>query len=171
MSLAVRATPAPPPPYGGAGNVSAQVPGISVGLFENNIKTSDFEVPAFYPAYYRVPVEVNGTDYYTLTEAQLLANTNGACSYMTPMLEENMMSANETRWNLTAQFLYCVDALTGAPTPSTCTYVSPDMLFWNTTFTDYDPGAAYPKQQGLKMGLNQTNCLCSHSQRTIALVF
>jgi hypothetical protein len=134
------------------------VPGITAGLFFNSLATTDFEVPAYYPAYYRESVLSNGTDYYTASSSVLTAASAGVCKYMTPFLEESLMYANSTRWSLGAQFLYCTDPITGAPTPATCTYIHPSMMFWNTTFTDYDPGAVYPKQQGMKMGLNQTNC-------------
>ena len=150
--------PAPPPPYGGADNVTAPTGGLSVGLFANSVTTTDFELPALYPAFYREAVVQNGTDYYAITSAQLEAEVAKACSYMTPYFEENFLLPNSTRWNLTNQFLYCTNPATGAPTPETCTYVSSEMAFWNYTFLDYDTGAPYPKQQGIKLGLNHTNC-------------
>ena len=154
----VEAVAPPPPPYGGANNVTEPIAGMSVGLFVNSLKTSDFELPALYPAFLREPVVQSGTDYYDVSSAQLEADTAKACAYMTPHFEENFLIPNATRWNLTNQFLYCTDPVTGAPTPATCTYISSEMMFWNYTFLDYDSGAPYPKQQGIKLGLNHTNC-------------
>lgn len=158
----VEAVAAPPPPYGGADNVTAPTGGLSVGLFANPMATTDFELPAMYPAFLREAVVQNGTDYYAVSSAQLEADTAKACAYMTPYFEENFLIPNATRWNLTNQFLYCTNPATGAPTPETCTYISSEMTFWNYTFPDYDSGAPYPKQQGIKLGMNHTNCYNSN---------
>jgi hypothetical protein len=129
-----------------------------VGLFLNDILTSDFEVPQLYPAYYREAIAYNGTDYYTLTSAALQSSTDGACKYMTPFFEENMVAYNTTRWNTTGQLAFCSDPTTGAPTPHTCTYMSGSdpLLQWNQTFDDYS--ASYPKNVGARLSLNQSNC-------------
>ena len=57
LAAGVGSVAPPPPPYGGAGNVTTVAPGLSVGLFVNDVSTSDFEVPQLYPAYYRESIE------------------------------------------------------------------------------------------------------------------